>query len=763
MTSFTDIERDVAELRRELAIVKAREQGLRFQAVGAMRRGRLNLAEEEHRAAWRRLAPDVSLIRWRPRGGEESDPNLATSLVERLRSGSPVADSLGNTDAFLGLTNLLPDGPLDTARNAAFFPISPSAAVQATQDFWGQATLTSGTNPSNFWNFILRTNSTLFNSAGLRFVIEGLTTALDLEQRLWAPGVSGYSITSAQLLGAAFIAAACGVYIEPLTRTNVTTLEVTLELVKNIAGSPVVLASQTVDLLALPDHTRQELGVSSPVSNVVAGDRVALRVKLHTVTSGTGAAIYMVLYEPRLHFSLTADAMPFSPVLAGWEPAVLDARSSWQNSDVIVDSGQISASQPSAQMLMDGTLKWGPGGASVLDTRLRRSGTKTLTVDDTAGGAASLNVVGTLSEDGNAVYHAGNAPPAQTQVSRDAAAASDYLARIKAAADTQYRLELGFASDSKPQILLGAGGSSSPDWRLRRTATGEVTIDANGAAPAGGPRVIIEGNAAGDEGGELSLMGAAANADWNFDNYQGRVRWHSAGTQYYSYGSGDLRLMGPSLMLSAANDFGNTDVRLQRTGADAAEFDNGGGGDVALNVVGKLKLDGVGLETGTVFPVSPTADDLFYRTDRNVLYFYDGTRWLSVTAYEAVGAYNLGAVLPIAATTGSASVWPLVGLSSDIYLLEHQVSFFVAGGTALSASHKWVATWRKTDTANADTTVVTATIDSGALSTWRTLVTAINALLGTYATYPWARTTWTKTGTPGNLHFGEKFTYRLVG
>jgi hypothetical protein len=47
--------------------------------------------------------------------------------------------------------------------------------------------------------------------------------------------------------------------------------------------------------------------------------------------------------------------------------------------------------------------------------------------------------------------------------------------------------------------------------------------------------------------------------------------------------------------------------------------------DVAISGGG-----GSGYPEATSFPGSPTTGDKLYRTDRNILYFYDGTRWLTV-------------------------------------------------------------------------------------------------------------------------------------
>lgn len=50
-----------------------------------------------------------------------------------------------------------------------------------------------------------------------------------------------------------------------------------------------------------------------------------------------------------------------------------------------------------------GATRWGPGGASALDTRLYRTAASTLTIDNTAGGSATLSVLGTTRTQTRAV------------------------------------------------------------------------------------------------------------------------------------------------------------------------------------------------------------------------------------------------------------------------------------------------------------------------------------------------------------------------
>jgi len=161
---------------------------------------------------------------------------------------------------------------------------------------------------------------------------------------------------------------------------------------------------------------------------------------------------------------------------------------------------------------------------------------------------------------------------------------------------------------------------------------------------------------------------------------------------------------------------------------------------------------------GTSFPVSPASGDRFYRTDRHLLYYYDGTRWLSVTLFTHFVAQQ-DAVSPISATGIIArGLIPYPG-TIQVYIEKVFLVFYVVAGTALSGSHKWVVTVvRDPSTTN----IATFSIDTGSLNTWRNFTPVdVNA---TAPTTDFAiNATGTKTGTPGNLYAFVSISYRLVG
>lgn len=213
--------------------------------------------------------------------------------------------------------------------------------------------------------------------------------------------------------------------------------------------------------------------------------------------------------------------------------------------------------------------------------------------------------------------------------------------------------------------------------------------------------------------------------------------------------------------------------RLKGSGGgsrDTVELGTSGlifGGDTELlsPSAGLLTVDGVPIGGfGSAFPSSPSSDDRFYRTDLAMEFFWTGSRWLSTDQYDLdiPVSPSFGASWPFAATAtaGMRAAIPALKGGSDIWLVDAVTRFFVnSGGTALGASHKWVATISKADSANSLTTIATVTIDSGASATWRSDGESINALLGANFEF---QVTWTKTGTPGTLVPHIVITYRVV-
>jgi hypothetical protein len=158
---------------------------------------------------------------------------------------------------------------------------------------------------------------------------------------------------------------------------------------------------------------------------------------------------------------------------------------------------------------------------------------------------------------------------------------------------------------------------------------------------------------------------------------------------------------------------------------------------------------------GTVFPPVPVTNEQYYRTDLRLWFFYDGTRWLTTQLFVADFNY---VQLAATSTTMYAAFAEQAWTGFNIWVERVFITTFINAGTALSASHKWVATASGLPSATAVWGTV-ADISSGASSTWREWTDVEGSLLGSDSA---VRITWTKTGTPGDLTAVGTATFRMV-
>ena len=168
-------------------------------------------------------------------------------------------------------------------------------------------------------------------------------------------------------------------------------------------------------------------------------------------------------------------------------------------------------------------------------------------------------------------------------------------------------------------------------------------------------------------------------------------------------------------------------------------------------------------EYGPSFPASPFIGQQFFRTDRGLQYYYDGTRWLTVNEYvQPLAPYNVGASAPfnISTTPVDALIGVLPDSQATLYLTKWVISVDVAT-TNTAASH-WLVALKNV----AGTTIDSVGTDSmGAASTWLRTVRTINSVR-TVATDVWWDVNVSKagaTGTPGNLSILSSVHYRLIG
>lgn len=170
----------------------------------------------------------------------------------------------------------------------------------------------------------------------------------------------------------------------------------------------------------------------------------------------------------------------------------------------------------------------------------------------------------------------------------------------------------------------------------------------------------------------------------------------------------------------------------------------------------------VAWNAGTVFPTA-VAGDRYFRTDRGIEYYYDGTRWLSAKLYLLEIGVSGEAVLPLAATASSA--WRTATFNDvyDLWLVDWYGMSFV--NTTNDGTKFWTLTLRKETKGAAYATTDIASFTTGTgpdpVGQFTVHTVAVNALLGTaHGTLVVAPT---KTSTPGTLLFHSNLTFRLVG
>lgn len=328
-----------------------------------------------------------------------------------------------------------------------------------------------------------------------------------------------------------------------------------------------------------------------------------------------------------------------------------------------------------------------------------------------------------------------------TSVSLDSGAASGYVARAKLTADTTYRAVLGLDASGFGALTFGPGGAAgAQDVHIYRGGTSQIKIDIDGAG--------------GDLANGIQLYG-----------YLRTWRPTSANVIIQGFVTGDTQ---PRFQVVSTGSIAwgdgtaAVDVNLYRSAVDVLKTDD------SFSIAGAyLAYTGLVRSGGTAFPGSPATGDRFFRTDRGMEFFYDGTRWLTTQIYEyPLRGHNFTPPMNLAATTVGAlrDATPSLRGGTDIWLMDYTETVIIAaGGTALGASHKWVETLLSyVDGAVTFSTLGTISWASGASAVWRRQILTINALLSFGTVKDAFQVDTAKTGTPGNLQFYGVITYRIV-
>lgn len=180
---------------------------------------------------------------------------------------------------------------------------------------------------------------------------------------------------------------------------------------------------------------------------------------------------------------------------------------------------------------------------------------------------------------------------------------------------------------------------------------------------------------------------------------------------------------------------------------DVAQFRSLGSGN--WRCVGFLQSNSLPLK-GTAFPTSPVTDQIFYRTDRRIEYFYDGTRWLSTQLFTLHAPQDGSYTVTSANRFRTAIPW---GSVYDIYILYISISYIFVG------TGGWTTTFNanKGSTTTSVGTIVVATANSGDHYFAKTDINAV------YSAYFDLDYTFTKNSGSATFYPMPAMTYRLIG
>jgi hypothetical protein len=186
--------------------------------------------------------------------------------------------------------------------------------------------------------------------------------------------------------------------------------------------------------------------------------------------------------------------------------------------------------------------------------------------------------------------------------------------------------------------------------------------------------------------------------------------------------------------------------------------------DRVENRVGKLEaLESFSTGSGTSFPLTPSVNQRFFRTDRGIEYYWNGTLWLSELKTILMSTNNIITSDNIVANANALHQCKHPSYSYDIMLVSAEVLSFVT--TTHNSTNYWII-----DFCKQSTTAVATVI--GTVNSWQTGRTtsteypdtiALNLRFAS-ATNPQFVINYTKSNTPGPMFFcTASINYQLVG
>lgn len=177
-------------------------------------------------------------------------------------------------------------------------------------------------------------------------------------------------------------------------------------------------------------------------------------------------------------------------------------------------------------------------------------------------------------------------------------------------------------------------------------------------------------------------------------------------------------------------------------------------GGLSASLAAQVRKAALGVTQGTSFPSSPSVNDKFYRTDRNVQYYFDGARWLSTDLMNLVFVPDVAN--PKTATFTSRAPNPHFGVHS-IYVVQFVQTAYVSATTAANYFVSQLASKLGAASTNIGTALSTQNVT---INTHTAQSTAPNVVVA--STEAVFEVTATETGTC-TAFLAHSLNYRIIG
>lgn len=159
------------------------------------------------------------------------------------------------------------------------------------------------------------------------------------------------------------------------------------------------------------------------------------------------------------------------------------------------------------------------------------------------------------------------------------------------------------------------------------------------------------------------------------------------------------------------------------------------------------------IKQGTAFPSTPDPYDLFFRTDRGMLFYYETGRWLSVGIQEVTFTEVTANPLPAGYQSNAARLW--FPRSDMQIMLRRLVTFTYVGSVNNFTNYRTLQFMRD------NTQILQWNTSANPVGSWVRREDTMGAVYPT-PTYYQLRVS-ANTGSPGELYLGGTLSFQYVG